>query len=126
MCFVLHPLSHGASWRTFDFLGYTFRPRMAVGGHGELFTSFCPAVRNDAAKAIRRQIKRWRLHLRSGHTLSDLAREINPIVRGWLAYYGRFYRSWLIQSLRRIDDSSSDWRCGNTNGCAANSAGRGT
>ena len=93
----------------FDFLGYTFRPRMAVGRGGVIFTSFCPAVADDAAKAIRRQIKRWRLHLRSADTLSDLAREINPIVRGWLGYYGRFYRSGLIQSLRRIDDYIVRW-----------------
>jgi RNA-directed DNA polymerase len=83
----------------FDFLGYTFRPRIAVGRGGVIFTSFCPAVSDDAAKAIRRQIKRWRLHLHSTHTLSDLARAINPIVRGWLGYYGRFYRSKLIVSL---------------------------
>jgi RNA-directed DNA polymerase len=54
----------------FDFLGYTFRPRLAINGSGGLFTSFCPAVSDDAAKAIRRQIKRWRLHLRSAHTLT--------------------------------------------------------
>jgi RNA-directed DNA polymerase len=93
----------------FDFLGYTFRPRGALSRRGVLFTSFCPAVSDDAAKAIRQQIKRWRLHLWSGQTLTDLAREINPIVRGWLNYYGRFYRSWLIQSLRRIDDYLVRW-----------------
>jgi group II intron reverse transcriptase/maturase len=93
----------------FDFLGYTYRPRLAVGRRGALFTSFCPAVSDDAAKAIRQQIKRWRLHLRSGQTLTDLAREINPIVRGWINYYGHFYRSWLIQSLRRIDDYLVRW-----------------
>ena len=93
----------------FDFLGYTFRPRLAVGRRGELFTSFCPAVSDAAAKAIRRQIKRWRLNLRSGQTLTDLAQEINPIVRGWINYYGHFYRSNLIQSLRRIDDYLVRW-----------------
>ena len=93
----------------FDFLGYTFRPRGALSRRGVLFTSFCPAVSDDAAKAIRQQIKRWRLHLWSGQTLTDLAREINSIVRGWLNYYGRFYRSWLIQSLRRIDDYLVRW-----------------
>jgi RNA-directed DNA polymerase len=93
----------------FDFLGYTYRPRLAVGRRGELFTSFCPAVSEDAAKAIRQQIKRWRLNLRSGQTLDDLAREINPIVRGWINYYGHFYRSKLIQSLRRIDDYLVRW-----------------
>jgi RNA-directed DNA polymerase len=93
----------------FDYLGYTFRPRMAVGRGGEIFTSFSPAIADAAAKAIRREIKRWRLHLRSAHTLTELAREVNPIVRGWLAYYGRFYRSALIQSLRRIDDYLVRW-----------------
>jgi RNA-directed DNA polymerase len=93
----------------FDFLGYTFRPRMAVGRGGAIFTSFCPGVADDAAKAIRRQIKRWRLHLRSAHTLHDLARAINPIVRGWLGYYGRFYRSRLAESLRHIDEYLVRW-----------------
>ncbi len=93
----------------FDFLGYTFRPRMAIGRSGELFTSFCPAISNEAAKAIRQQIKRWRLHLRSGMTLTELAHEINAIVRGWINYYGRFYRSWLIRSLRLIDDYLVRW-----------------
>jgi hypothetical protein len=78
-------------------------------GRGELFTSFCPAISDEAAKAIRRQIKRWRLHLRSGMTVTELAHEINPIVRGWINYYGRFYRSWLIRSLRRIDDYLVRW-----------------
>ncbi len=76
---------------------------------GERCGSFCPAVSDDAAKAIRQQIKRWRLNLRSGQTLTDLAREINPIVRGWINYYGHFYRSLVIQSLRRIDDYLVRW-----------------
>ena len=45
----------------FDFLGYTFRPRLARSKHGENFVSFLPAVSGDAAKMIRRTIKRWRL-----------------------------------------------------------------
>jgi hypothetical protein len=53
----------------FDFLGYTFRPRAALGGGGEMFVSFWAAVSNDAAKAIRHTIRRWRLHLRSSATL---------------------------------------------------------
>ncbi len=93
----------------FTFLGYAFRPRMAVGRRGELFTSFCPAISDEAAKAIRRQIKRWRLHLRSGRTLTELAHEINPIVRGWINYYGRFYRSELVLVLKGIDAYLARW-----------------
>lgn len=93
----------------FDFLGYTFRSRSARNGQGELFRSFSPAVSDDAAKRIRRTIKRWRLHLWSGSTLTDLARAINQEVRGWINHYGRFYPSKLEQALRGIDRYLMRW-----------------
>ena len=73
------------------------------------FVSFCPAISDDAAKAIRRTIRRWRLHLQSGLALADLARSINPTVRGWINYYGRFYRSQLLRSLDRINEYLMRW-----------------
>ena len=91
------------------FLGYTFRPRLARSRSGEFFVSFCPAVADDAVKEIGRTIKRWRLHSWSRYTLADLAQAINPIVRGWINYYGRFYRSKLIALLRRIDEYLVRW-----------------
>jgi RNA-directed DNA polymerase len=101
---------HGShEHEAFDFLGYTFRPRLVRSKAGAMFVSFAPAVSDDAAKAIRRTIRRWRLHLRSGTTLADLARSINAIVRGWINYYGRFYRSVLIRSLVRINDYLMRW-----------------
>ena len=93
----------------FTFLGYTFRPRLAKSRSGEFFVSFCPALADDAAKTIRHRIKRWRLHLWSGQTLADIALAINPIVRGWINYYGRFYRTRLVQTLRRIDAYLVRW-----------------
>jgi RNA-directed DNA polymerase len=93
----------------FDFLGFTFRPRTARRKTGELFVSFMPAVSDDALKAMGQTIKRWRLHLWTGATLTSMAREINPIVRGWINYYGRFYPSRLNNSLRRIDEYLVRW-----------------
>jgi RNA-directed DNA polymerase len=92
----------------FDFLGYAFRPRLATGKRGP-FVSFSPAISEDAAKAVRQEIRRWRLHVRSASSLQDLARDVNPIVRGWANYYGRFYRSRLVRSLRNIDDYLVRW-----------------
>lgn len=69
----------------FTFLGYTFRPRRSKGKRG-WFVGFLPAVSNDAAKGVRTEIKRWRLHLRSDLSLKDLADWVNPVVRGWVAY----------------------------------------
>jgi hypothetical protein len=72
--------------RSFTFLGYPFRARKARARTGRYFFSVNPAVSDEAAKRIRRQLRSWRLHRRSGSTLGDLAREINPIVRGWINY----------------------------------------
>lgn len=93
---------------SFDFLGYTFRCRTVRSKHG-IFDSFTPAISDSAAKAIRQQIRRWRLHLRSASSLIDLAREINPVIRGWINYYGRFYRSWLRRSLACINEYLVRW-----------------
>ncbi len=67
------------------------------------------AVSDDARKRLGREIRRWRLHLRSGTTLADLARSINVIVQGWANFYGRFYRSELVQLLRRINEYLIRW-----------------
>jgi RNA-directed DNA polymerase len=93
----------------FTFLGYTFRPRRARNRSGVLFANFLPAVGDDASKAIRQTVKRWRLHRWSGAALDDLAREINPIVRGWINYYGGFYPSRLVQVLRHINEYLVRW-----------------
>jgi RNA-directed DNA polymerase len=94
---------------SFDFLGYTFRRRAVRSKAGKVFDGFAPAVSDTAAKAIRLSIRRWRLHHRSEASLADLARRVNPIVRGWINYYGRFYRSWLSRSLARINEYLVRW-----------------
>ncbi len=75
---------------SFDFLGYTFRPRLSKKKPGGQFVNFLPAVSDDARKRMRREVRRWRLHLRPDKTISDLARIFNPIIQGWINYYGRF------------------------------------
>jgi RNA-directed DNA polymerase len=80
----------GSSEHTsFDFLGYTFRPRLSRRKHGGQFVNFLPAASDDARKRLRREVRGWRLHLRPDKTISDLARIFNPIIRGWINYYGR-------------------------------------
>jgi group II intron reverse transcriptase/maturase len=86
----------------FDFLGYTFGARRALGPYG-VFVSFAPAISRAAECGIKAEIKRWRLHLRSGSSLADLAAEINPVVRGWIAYYGRFHTSRLARALQALN-----------------------
>lgn len=87
----------------FDFLGYTFRKRSSRTRWNKLFVSFTPAVSDKAKKAIRQTIRRWRIHLWSGASLQTIASEINPVVRGWINYYGKYCRSELRSALQHID-----------------------
>ena len=92
----------------FNFLGYTFRPRRSKGKRG-MFVNFSPAVSDDAKKAIRQEIRSWRLHRRSEKTLVDLARDVNPSVQGRFNYYGTFYKSQLYPALRPINEYLVRW-----------------
>ena len=94
----------------FDFLGYTFQPRRAKNRWGRYFVSFLPAISVTAAKAIRQTIREWRLaSTRNNQRLEDLARLTNPVVRGWMNYYGRFYRSKCVQVLRHLNAALARW-----------------
>ena len=95
---------------TFDFLGYTFRPRRAKNRRGKHFVSFLPAVSRKAANSIRARIRSWRLGgSRNNQSLEEIARFVNPYVRGWVNYYGRFYRSALTPVLRSLERSLVYW-----------------
>ena len=94
---------------SFDFLGYTFRPRLSKRKFGGQFVNFLPAASDDARKRMRREVRRWRLHLRPDKTLTDLARIFNPIIQGWINYYGRFYLSMLVRLLKRINEYLVRW-----------------
>ena len=93
---------------SFDFLGYTFRGRLAKGPRG-YFTGFNPAISGKAKKAKGRQIRDWHLNRRSSADLPGLAREINPQVQGWINYYGAFYRSELCFLAWRINEHLTRW-----------------
>jgi group II intron reverse transcriptase/maturase len=95
--------------RSFDFLGYTFRPRVAIGRHRNRFVSFIPAVSGKAAKRMRLAARRWRMHLRSDLGLEEIAKWARPALTGWVRYYGRFYPSKLREELRTIDAFIVRW-----------------
>lgn len=94
---------------SFTFLGYEFRARTARDRHGRMFGSFLPAISKEAEKRINREVRGWRLHRHTDWSLGQIARWINPIVRGWLQYYCRFYRSKLYALCKRINTYLMRW-----------------
>jgi group II intron reverse transcriptase/maturase len=93
----------------FDFLGYTFRARRSKNRWGKYFVNFSPAISNKAAKGIREKARGWGWQLRSDKSLDDLARMFNPIIQGWINYYGRFYKSAMYPTLRLLDRRLVRW-----------------
>jgi len=89
--------------QSFDFLGYCFRPRLTKSKAGKLFVGFTPAISPSSAKAIRRKIREWRLGNKTQLSLDEIARKINPCLRGWINYYGAFNRSVLMNIFRHLE-----------------------
>lgn len=93
----------------FDFLGYTFRPRLTKSRDGVCFIGFNPAISKKATKEIRRRIREWHINRDSHRSLEELAEFINPIMRGWINYYGRFYRSEMFPVFQCLNEHLVRW-----------------
>ena len=98
-----------AEHTSFTFLGFTFQPRQARRKDGVRFTSFLPAISKDALKKISAEIRSWRLHRWVNSDGREIAKLINPKIRGWMGYYGAFYISKLYPVLRRINTYLMRW-----------------
>jgi RNA-directed DNA polymerase len=94
---------------SFDFLGYTFRARAQKDRHGQVFTGFGPAASGKALARMSAEVTSWRLHRQVNLSWTDLARKIGPVIRGWMNYYGRYYRSELYPLLSRINHCLMKW-----------------
>lgn len=95
--------------RKFTFLGFEFRRRGARTKDGTPITAFSPAVSKQALKRMNQTMRSWRLHRRTDTSFADIARMVNPIVRGWMTYYGKFRRSQLYPMLRRLNRILGKW-----------------
>jgi RNA-directed DNA polymerase len=94
---------------SFDFLGFTFRPRLSKNRWGEVFVNFTPAVSKGALKAIRAKARKYKINLRCDKTLKDLSNLFNPTLRGWVNYYGHFCKSAMYPTLEHINRRLVRW-----------------
>jgi RNA-directed DNA polymerase len=85
----------------FTFLGFTFRRRASRLRDGKLKSGFLPAVSKQAKKDMARAIRNWRLGRWTALSFKEIAAMINPVVAGWINYYGHFYKSDLIRFLEQ-------------------------
>ena len=94
---------------TFTFLGFTFKPRVAVSRQGKRFTSFLPGVSKDAIKGMRQKVKEWNLNRQVPANLEQLALKYNAVIRGWWNYYGSFYKTEMRKLFDYLNQRLVSW-----------------
>lgn len=94
---------------SFVFLGFEFRPRSAKNKHGKLFCNFLPAVSRKALTGMKRTVRAWRLKWCCEKSLEDLSHMFNPIARGWIQYYSKYYKSALFPLAEHINQHLGKW-----------------
>jgi len=96
--------------RSFDFLSYTFRRRTAVDKEGMKFISFLPAIAAKALKRIKEYLrKEVNLKSKINYSIEEIAELLNPKMRGWCQYYGKFYKSSLNNLWIHINNLLARW-----------------
>jgi RNA-directed DNA polymerase len=94
----------------FDFLGYEFRPRRVSNPqNGRTFCGFTPAVSPSALKAMRETIRDLDIRRQTQLALADIADRLNPLLSGWIEYYGRYTPSALSTMLRYVNQTLLRW-----------------
>lgn len=93
----------------FNFLGYCFRGRKCKTKKNDFFISFTPAVSSEAMKSMRKKTKSLRWNTRADLSLNEIAKRMNPILQGWLNYYGCFCRSQMYSVFHHFDKTLAAW-----------------
>lgn len=94
---------------TFEFLGFAFRPRLVKANKGYLFVSFTPSASEKSLKSMHDRIKWIGKRRNATSSLNDIAENINPVIRGWINYYGKYNRSGLYPIWRDINKALVKW-----------------
>ncbi len=94
----------------FVFLGYSYRRRVAKNNrNNKLFLSFSPAVSKASQKSMQAKLRQMGLSKRADMSLDDIAKKCNPVLRGWLNYFGHYNRSRLYPLLRCFNKILVKW-----------------
>jgi RNA-directed DNA polymerase len=93
----------------FDFLGYTFKPRLAKNSRGQIFTAFTPEMSRKSMKGIMDSIRSLKLNRRGSATEQQIAELLNPKIRGWINYFQHFGKARVYALAKRLDTVILSW-----------------
>ena len=92
----------------FEFLGHDFKPRSMKGSRG-MFLGYGAGISMKSRKRISEELRRTRFHRKTTYTIEKLSKELNPRIRGWINYYGKYGRHELRKFLYKLDERLVKW-----------------
>lgn len=96
----------------FDFLGYTFKPRKAMTKTKQRFTAFLPAVSIKSRNGMKQKMREWELNSNLHKEFLEVITKVNPVIKGWINYYGKYYLSELKKVLYHVNWRLLKWAMG--------------
>lgn len=93
----------------FDFLGYTFKRVFMKDRTGKLQFNFIPSVSKKSAKSFRDKIKAKNIHSMTGSKIEIIAEVLNPMIRGWTNYFGKYNKSAMKYTLDCVNRRLVKW-----------------
>lgn len=93
----------------FDFLGYTFKAVYVMCRDGKPRLNFIASVSKTSAKTFRDKIKKLEIHKKTGCKIDMIAEMLNPLLRGWINYFGKFNPSAMRYTLQCIERRVVKW-----------------
>lgn len=93
----------------FDFLGYTFKAVYIKCKDGKMRSNFIASVSKTSAKTFRDKIKSLEIHKKTGCKINMIAEILNPMLRGWMNYFGKFNPSAMKYTLQCIERRIVKW-----------------
>ena len=95
----------------FDYLGYSFQPRSAYSkkNGGGMFLGYDCAISISSRKRIADKLKELNVNKLSFKSIVGVAQYLNPMIRGWVHYYGKFKMYELTKVFRLLSKRLVWW-----------------
>ena len=94
----------------FEFLGYAFQPRTTTSKKSNrLFLGFDCAISISSRKRIAEKLRTLKVETLSFKRIVGVAQYLNPMIRGWVNYYGKFRISELTKVFRLLSNRLVRW-----------------
>lgn len=94
---------------SFDFLGFTFKPRLSANSNGGLFWGYRPAISKKSENQILAELRKLAIHKWVKYDILELSKALSSKIRGWHNYFGKFRPSELWNIFRHLNMHIAKW-----------------